>query len=95
MIIDRSPQIFAMASLAMDLKRMAMFINRGSWKNAERFKEEALKRWEEIDEKKLKPYIKKYYNQLPEILNQKDKKEIAEDALMYSTIFQNYAIHNK
>jgi len=82
-------QNIAIASMAMDLKRVAVGFYNGSTKIAKRFSEE------EIDEDKLKPYLKKFYNKLPEILDQKDEKKIAEDTLMYSTIFQNYAIHNK
>ena len=94
MIDESNTQMFAIASLAMDLKRVAVFYNRGSRRHAERFSEEALARREEIDENKLKPYLKKFYKKLPEILDQKDEKKIAEDTLMYSTIFQNYALHN-
>jgi len=87
-------QNIAIASMAMDLKRVAVGFYNGSTKIAKRFSEEALKRREEIDEDKLKPYLKKFYNKLPEILDQKDEKKIAEDALTYSTIFQNYALRN-
>jgi len=87
-------QNIAIASMAMDLKRVAVGFYKGSTKIAKRFSEEALARRDEIDENKLKPYLKKFYNKLPEILAQKDEKKIAEDTLMYSTIFQNYALNN-
>ena len=87
-------QNIAIASMAMDLKRVAVGFYKGSTKIAKRFSEEALARREEIDENKLKPYLKKFYKKLPEILDQKDEKKIAEDTLMYSTIFQNYALHS-
>jgi len=87
-------QSIAIASIAMDLKRVALGFYSGSKKTARRFSQEALKRREEIDEKKLKPYLRVFFNKLPEILNQEDEKKVAEDALMYSTIFQNFLLHN-
>ena len=84
----------AVASLAMDLKRVAMGFYNRSEKTAVRFCQEALKRREEIDVKNTKPYLRRFLSKLPEILNQKDEKKVAEDALMYSTIFQNYVLHN-
>ena len=82
------------ASLAMDLKRVAIGFYKGSDKTAKRFSEEALKRSDEIDKQKVKSYLRNFLDKLPNVLNQKDKKKVAEDALMYSTIFQNYALHN-
>lgn len=84
----------AISSLAMDLKRVAMGYHRGSNKMADRFSDEALKRKNEIKLSEVKPYLREFIRTLPKILKQKDKERIAEDALMYSTIFQNYAIHN-
>ena len=76
----------------MDLKRVALGYFRGSENIARRFSEEALKRKEEINLSKIKPYLKKFINSLPGILDQNDKQKVAEDALMYSQIFQNYAL---
>jgi len=42
----------AIASLAMDLKRVALAFHNGSEETAERFREEALKRLAEIDRNK-------------------------------------------
>ncbi len=75
----------------MDLKRVALGYFRGSNSMAEKFYVEALKRREELDDKKLKPYLKKYLNEL-DVLEKKEKMRAAEDALLYSTIFQNAAI---
>ena len=47
-----------LSSLAMDLKRVAIGINRGSFKMAERFCEEAMERKQELDLSNLKQYIK-------------------------------------
>ncbi|MFV1917455.1 MAG: hypothetical protein ACC618_03185 [Patescibacteria group bacterium] len=80
------------SSLSMDLKRVAIGYHRGSNKMAERFMHEALKRQGEVKLSEVKPYLRKFIKLLPEILNKKDKKRVAEDALMYSTIFQNYTL---
>jgi hypothetical protein len=80
----------AISSLAMDLKRVALAYQTGSTKTAERFTEEALARKKEITG--VKPYLKKHLNDLPEALGNPDKEKVAEDALMYSTIFQNSVI---
>lgn len=76
----------------MDLNRVAVGYYRGSVKTAERFMDEALKRRIEVDEGKVKPYLRKFIKTLPDILDKKNKKRVAEDALMYSIIFQNYAL---
>ena len=83
----------AISSLAMDLKRVALGYYRGSERTAERFVAEALKRKEEI--KEVPPYLEKILTSLPQKLSQKDKSRLAEDALMYSTIFQNYVVTSK
>ena len=78
-------------ALSMDLKRVASGYHRGSDKMAERFFEEALKRKGEVDYKNTKPYIVKLLNDLENL--KKGKNEIkAENALMYSTLFQNASI---
>ena len=80
----------AIGAMAMDLKRVTMCYYNGSDKTAQRFCEEALKRCDEIDQSKLVPYLKRFINKLPKLLNKKDNLRVAEDALMLSTIFQNY-----
>lgn len=77
---------FILESLASDLKRVALGLHRGSNAMAQRFLEEALKRKKEVDMKNVAPYIKK-------LLNNLDKKIDADDALMYSTLIQNYTQH--
>jgi ABC-type oligopeptide transport system ATPase subunit len=84
----------AISSLAMDLKRVAIGYHRGSSKMANRFSEEALKRKEELELSQVKPYLRKFIKAVPKILKQKDKEKIAEDALMYSVILENYVVHN-
>lgn len=80
----------ALSSLAMDLKRAALGYHGNSNKMADRFLHEAIKRKKEIDLKEVKPYIEKILGKLDEMIN-KDNHAKAEDALMYSTLFQNAA----
>ena len=75
----------------MDLERVAMGYQRGSVKMADRFLEEALKRRNEIDQREVRPYIKDLLFQLDNLKSEKDKQKVAEDALMYSILFQNYS----
>ncbi|OGH07198.1 MAG: hypothetical protein A2171_02125 [Candidatus Levybacteria bacterium RBG_13_35_9] len=75
-------------SIALDLKRVAIGYYRGSNTMAEKFFEEALKRREELNKKEIKPYLLKFLNTIEKIKNEKHDKA-AEDALLYSTIFQN------
>ena len=76
-----------LGDLALDLKRVALGFHRGSHSMAERFFKEALKRRAEIDMEKVAPYLAELLKNLDKI--KKDKQRTAEDALMYSTIFQN------
>lgn len=82
----------ALSSLALDLKRVAFGYFRGSNNVAERFFEEALRRKREIDSTKTKPYIKNLLSSFEKIKLEKDGKRKAEDALMYSTLFQNASL---
>ena len=74
---------FILESLASDLKRVAIGKHRGSSKMADRFLLEAIKRKNEIEMKLVAGYIKNVLNKLDNNIN-------AEDALMYSTLIQNY-----
>lgn len=78
-------------SLSMDLKRVALGLHRGSISMAERFMEEALRRKKEFDMKGLEPYVQKLIFRMEHSLKDKDNQKKAEDALMYSTLFQNAA----
>lgn len=79
---------FILESMASDLKRVAMGLHRGSDKMAQRFLEEALKRRDEVEIKIVKPYIRK-------LLTRLDKDIDAENALMFSTLIQNYTQSKK
>lgn len=82
----------ALSSLAMDLERVSMGLYRKSYKMADRFAEEALLRRKEIDKAKVQPYIAKLLDNLEQLLKSTDDQRKAEDAMMYSTLFQNAAM---
>ena len=79
-------------SIAMDLKRVAMGYYRGSNKTAERFLQEALSRRSDVERDKLTPYLKKLLVKIEALSDENDGQKKAEDALMYSTLFQNAAL---
>lgn len=83
----------SLSSLAMDLDRVSIGLYRKSDKTAERFIQEALMRKKEIDMNEVKPYIKDLLEKMEIALLSEDKGKKAEDALMYSTLFQNAALH--
>lgn len=84
-----------LGALALDLRRVAQGYYRGSEKMAVRFAEEALLRKEELQNADLKPYLQKLLSKLNIMLSEKDHKKLAEDALMYSVLFQNAAVKGK
>lgn len=80
-------------SLAMDLLRVALGLNRGSYKMAARFSEEAMARYRDLkafsaEDPRLKDLLEKMKNALE---SKRDDKY--EDILMYSTLIQNFALH--
>jgi len=80
----------ALESLAMDLKRVAIGYHRGSLTMAKRFYEEALLREKEIDSDSLRPYARRLLKKI-ESLQNNTNDFIAEEALMLSTLLQNYS----
>ncbi len=74
---------YILESLASDLKRVAIGKQRGSNSMADRFLKEALKRKQEVEVESVAPYVRK-------LLKRIDKKINSDDALMYSTLIQNY-----
>ncbi len=78
-------------SLAMDLKRLALGLYRGSYIMADKFRIEALKREGELKTFKLDSSMKNLLAKSENTLRGIDK-QTAEDALMFSTLFQNYAV---
>lgn len=84
-----------LGALALDLKRVAQGYYRGSEAMALRFVEEALSRKKELQNVNLKPYLHKLLSKLENMFREKDHKKLAEDALMYSVLFQNAALRRK
>lgn len=81
-----------LGALAMDLKRVALGYFKGSTLMANRFLDEALKKRSELDSQSLKPYLLKFLHDIDK-LNKEERDRAAEDALFYSTIFQNAALY--
>lgn len=81
-----------LSSLAMDLKRVAIGLHRRSYIMADRFLHEARKRKEEVDRSALLPYMQEIIKRI-DGLSTRDNLHKAEDALMYSTLIQNYVLY--
>ena len=82
-------QKIILESLAMDLRRVALGLHRGSYTMAKRFKDEVEKREKELQGHQLNSYLKKLIKKTKESLHEKNDR-IAEDLLMYSILLQNY-----
>ncbi len=80
-------------SLAMDLQRVAVGMQRGSIVMANRFKKEALQREEELKKQELSDYLKKLLSGSRKVLLS-NRPGAHEDALMYSILLQNFAQKN-
>lgn len=77
----------------MDLKRVAIGLHRGSLNMANRFKDEAFKRAAELENENPNPYLKKLLLYMKKMIIGTSER-VAEDALMLSTLFQNFALKN-
>jgi hypothetical protein len=77
----------------MDLKRVAMGMQRGSRAMANRFKEEALQREQELEKQEMDSYLKKLLIDSRKILLS-NNPGTHEDILMYSILFQNLVQKN-
>lgn len=75
----------------MDLKRISQGLQNDSMLVAKRFAKEAIKRKQEIDFKKVDPYLAKILSKL----KIRADRNIAEDVLMYSVLLQNYVLWKK
>ncbi|HZQ29737.1 MAG TPA: hypothetical protein VFA93_01495 [Patescibacteria group bacterium] len=80
-----------LGALALDLKRAAIGYFRGSTTMSEIFFEEAIKRRKELENSSLKPYLIKLLKNMENLKKEKNDRA-AEDALLYSTIFQNASV---
>lgn len=78
-------------SLVLDMKRVSIGLQRGSLAMADRFKQEALKRLEELRNYKQDNYLNKLLINSQKVL-EKTEERTAEDSLMYSILLQNYAL---
>ena len=87
---DYTATLNSLASLAQDLKRAALGLNRGSAHVAARFLDEAVTRREEVNVKLVDPYIREIVTKLTNVLGKRDSDKNAEEILMYSTLLQNY-----
>ncbi len=83
----------ALESLVMDLKRVAIGYHRNSFTMAKKFYEEALKRKNEVDMTSVKPYIRNILESI-ESLQDHLPGDIAEEALLFSILLQNYTKKN-
>ena len=83
-----------LGALALDLRRVAQGYYRGSEAMASRFAKEAKARKIELQNVEIKDYIFKLLSKMDKMLEQKDHKKLAEDALMYSVLFQNAAMNS-
>ena len=78
----------SLSSLASDLYRVALGLNRGSKKMAERFFQEALVRKSEISTNEIPAYISNIMTKIDK--NKSLDKEFAEKALVYSILIENF-----
>ncbi len=82
----------SLASLALDLNRVAIGLNRGSKKMAERFFQEALVRKSEVNTEDVPAYIKSVMAKIES--NRNLDNQFAEEVLVYSTLIENYVTKN-
>lgn len=81
----------AIESLSMDLLRVTNGLHNKSYRTAQIFSNEALKRCEEINTKEVKPYFLKIIKKINDCLSKKPTERTSEDTLMYSVLCKNYA----
>lgn len=79
-------------SLALDLKRVAVGYHRGSNTMADRFMKEVQKRIVEAQTCAVKPYMRRHLIKIERIKRAADRETMAEQALTYSIITQNYCM---
>lgn len=79
------------ASIASDLKRVALGLEQNSLAVAECFLREVMGRKDEIDVRELPEYIVGIIKKLATLNIKENKDRLAEDCLMYSTLLQNFS----
>ncbi len=80
----------SLASLALDLNRVAIGLHRGSNFMAQRFFQEALSRKSEINTKGIPNYIKNILSKLNK--KQTLNEQFAEETLVYSILIENFIV---
>lgn len=80
-----------LAALSMDLKRIATSLHEESLDNFTSFSKEA-KKTSALLKLTFDPRINSLLKKLDKVLDNPNKQELAEDALMYSAILQNYSV---
>ena len=85
-----SDEKYAIQSMAMDLKRVSIGLQRDSIVMAERFLTEAQKREKEITHSRCPDYISNILKKI-KLLKLENHLKNAEDAQMYSTLLQNFS----
>ena len=83
---------FILGSLAQDLYRVGESCHSRSMKTADIFMIEAQKRIGELKNATIKQYLRDHLTHIKMLPNVKNIDKKAEDALMYSTIIQNYCL---
>lgn len=81
----------SLASLALDLNRVATGINRGSKLMAVRFYQEALTRKAEINTQEIPAYIANIMTKIDKNANLDE--QFAEKALVYGILIENFVTH--
>ena len=82
----------AIESMASDLKRAALGLQRKSLAMSECFLKEAINRVSELNLGSLPEYIKQIIQKIEIVDVKKAQDRMPEDFLMYSVLLQNYAI---
>jgi hypothetical protein len=81
-----------LAAASMDLKRSALGRYRGSNLMAQKFTAEALKKLQTVPLSDVPTYMKTLIQRIITSMNEKKDLHFADDALMYSTLIQNYCM---
>jgi len=90
-----SKTLDSLGALALDLKRVSLGLQRGSISMAERFMQEAMARKKEIKKESVDKYVLRLLSKMEESFKTSDNSKKADDALMYSTLFQNASLKRK
>lgn len=80
------------ATISVDLKRIALAYHSNSLTTGKKFISEVLNAKKYINSDTIEPYMEKILLKLDTVLINDNNIELAEDALMYSTILQNYYV---